>query len=296
MGIDKADVRAVVHYDLPGTLEAYYQESGRAGRDGKDAMAILLYNPGDERVHEFMIARSYPDPETIRQVYEVLISLAQTEAGLFESASIFVTSAQIEAALERRVVPVKRVLDLLSDAKVLEWQTVDKGEEQLILSPTKDRVRREEYLRRSRNSVQGRVFRHVVELSTQASESGLNIASVSITEALQIRQQDLRTALRLLDQQGLLEVRRTSSTATDASVFSVRFLSDAPSWGEVTRTVADMQRKREHALSKLEVMRAFATNWECRSAYILRYFGERTGNWKCGTCDVCTASARVTNR
>ena len=59
MGIDKRDIRNIVHYDLPGTVEAYYQEIGRAGRDGRSSRAVLLYGPGDRRIHEFFICLLY---------------------------------------------------------------------------------------------------------------------------------------------------------------------------------------------------------------------------------------------
>ena len=72
MGIDRSDIRMVIHHAFPGTMEAYYQEGGRAGRDGEPATCLLLYNPSDRRLQEFFIEARYPARKTIFSVYKVL--------------------------------------------------------------------------------------------------------------------------------------------------------------------------------------------------------------------------------
>src|SRR5690606_35734397 len=77
MGVDKADVRTVVHLALPATLEGYYQEVGRAGRDGAPSRAVLLHSFVDRRVHESFLKRDYPEPATVARVYRALGDVPQ---------------------------------------------------------------------------------------------------------------------------------------------------------------------------------------------------------------------------
>ncbi|MFI5202236.1 MAG: helicase-related protein, partial [Candidatus Kapaibacterium sp.] len=113
MGVDKPDVRVVIHYDIPGSLEAYYQEAGRAGRDGKRAHAILFFNQRDKGLQESLLRANSPVEAEVKAVYTALHEIAGTPLGAMYPGILAVQSSQILDLIPRPRASLEAIVEAL---------------------------------------------------------------------------------------------------------------------------------------------------------------------------------------
>jgi ATP-dependent DNA helicase RecQ len=271
MGIDKPNVRLVVHHAMPGTLEAYYQEAGRAGRDGKPSTCVLLHAFQDRFTHEFFIKGAYPERKLVEAVYETMRRHSD-DKGVVQVEPSALPALVGGRSSEREVESAVRVLEqhgvvssggdgntrilvrLLASADRIKCEL---GEE--------DRVDRD-LLRALWRLVGDRLYDGVmIEPKGLPPGFGGTHGVRTILDRLQTRQfvmwERPGTALRLARPGARLDERSIDWRASD--------------------------RRRNADLSKLEAMQKYAYTTGCRRGFVLRYFGDPAARARCDSCDNC---------
>jgi len=298
MGIDKSDIRAVVHFDVPKTVEAYYQEIGRAGRDGRPADITLLYKVGDRGIQEFFIDNSHPPEWAVIAVWEALESSGANP--VFRSHQSLADEIG-NGATDRMAGAAMMVLEREGWVRRLP---VREGVAQVTFldaaaAPSRDGLPKTlwaelEHLRRigghplddfgppppRTDDFAG--FDELFDGDAPAADvtfaRHIPIHVPTLVDKLGATRPRVGGALRTLEERGLIKVDsalRSSGARLmkQGQVFDLDF--------------GPLRERRMSELGKLDQMCAFAEDDVCRRLAILLYFGEEPEWDRCGTCDVC---------
>ena len=273
MGIDKPDVRIVIHHDLPDTIEAYFQEAGRAGRDEQKAFAVLLYDPSTDKTKaRKRIADNFPDEEFLHTVYHKTCNYLQIGADSGEGATFFLDIYDLCGKMHMPILPTYSALHLLDQ---MGYFTFD--EEQEIHPRVRIRMTRRELEEYQLSEEQNTLLEHLMREYT-----GI-FTDLQYLRGDEAKGKGHEVLVALAERRFIDYVPRTK-----ANVLCLKVNRQA----QIHIPENFYLQRKKHYTDKLKAMVEYADNQlYCRSQILLSYFGEHNAE-HCGSCDVCRSKAQ----
>jgi ATP-dependent DNA helicase RecQ len=277
MGIDKPDVRVVVHVDCPDSIEAYFQEAGRAGRDGFKAYAVLLYNNSDERKLMKRISDSFPDKDYIRQVYEHLAYYYQIGVGSGYGHTFEFNIDKFCHSFHHFPIQVDSALKILQRAGYIEYTEEQDNQARVMFTVSRNDLYRLENNSPNEEKIITALLRSYGGLFTDYNY----IDEAFLAQVTQLQPQQVYLILKNLSQRHILHFIPQKKTPY------IRYTQRREDKEHIQIMPDIYEERKAQFTQRIKAMIRYAKhNHICRSRQLLSYFGDHSGH-NCGQCDVC---------
>jgi len=277
MGIDKPDVRVVVHIDCPDSIEAYFQEAGRAGRDGQKAYAVLLYEENDKMKLRKRIADTFPDKDYIREIYDQLAYFYQVAVGSGYNATFEFPVERFCQTYRHFPIPTISALNILTRAGYIDFRDEDEAQARVMFLLGRDDL----YRLRDNEPQEDAVIVALLRTYTGLFQDYAYIDEGIIAQQCNLTPQQVYAILISLSQKRIL------SFIPQKHIPFIRYSQRREDSRHLVFPHDVYDDLKARYTQRIEKMIEYATSHlVCRSRLLLRYFGE-TRSDDCGMCDVC---------